>query len=87
MAIHGMGYFCDVMRLYADEWKLMFLCPNQLGHYIMYFHSTLKSFATSHLSYILWIAILATYQSEKLHSLQVIGSYCFQTKSTPKKIV
>ena len=27
MAIDGMGYFCDVTRLYTDEWKLMFLCP------------------------------------------------------------
>ena len=52
-AIHIMGYFHHVMRLYADEWKLMFLCPNQLGHYIIYFHSTLKSFVTSQLSYIL----------------------------------
>ena len=28
MAIHSMGYFHHVTRLYADEWKLMFLCPN-----------------------------------------------------------
>ena len=32
IAIHSMGYFRHVTRLYADEWKLMFLCPNQLGH-------------------------------------------------------
>ena len=53
MAIQSMGYFCHVMRLYADEWKLTFLCPNQLGHHIMYLHSTLRSFVTSQLSYIL----------------------------------
>ena len=53
MAIHSMCYFCDVTRLYIDEWKLMFLCPNQLGHYIMYFPSSLKSFVTSQSSYIL----------------------------------
>ena len=72
MAIHGMGYFCGVTRLYAG--KLMFLCPNGLGHYIIYFGSTLKTFVTSQLSYTLWIAILATCQSEKLHSEKVIGS-------------
>ena len=27
-AIHSMGYFRHVTRLYADKWKLMFLCPN-----------------------------------------------------------
>ena len=32
MAIHSMNYFCHVTRLYTDEWKLTFLCPNQLGH-------------------------------------------------------
>ena len=69
MAIHSMGYFCHVMRLHADEWKLTFLCPNRLGHYIMCFHSTLKSFVTSQLLYIFLLAILATYQSEKLHSV------------------
>ena len=53
MVIHSMGYFRHVMRLYADELKLMFLCPNRLGHYIKYFCSTLKSFVTSQLSYIL----------------------------------
>ena len=47
-AIHSMGYFHHVTKLYADEWKLMFLCPNQLGHYTMYLCSTLISFVTSH---------------------------------------
>ena len=73
-AIHSLGYFCHFTRLYADEWKLTFLCPNRLGHYIIYFHSTLKSFVTSQLSYILCIAVLATYQSEKMHSVLVIGT-------------
>ena len=52
-AIHSMDYFCDVMRLYVDECKLTFLCLNLLGHYIMYFCSTLRSFVTSQLLYIL----------------------------------
>ena len=34
-AIHSMGYFCHVTRLYTDEWKLTFLCPNRLGHYVL----------------------------------------------------
>ena len=58
MAIHSIGYFCDVTRLCVDEWKLMFFCPNRSGHYIIYFCSTLKSFVTLQLSYILRIAIL-----------------------------
>ena len=38
MAIDSICYFCDVMGLYADKWKLMFFfCPNQFGHYIIYF--------------------------------------------------
>ena len=52
-AIHSISYCHHVMRLYADEWKLTFLCPNRLGHYIICFHSTLKSFVTSQLLYIL----------------------------------
>ena len=52
-AIHSMGYFRHVTRLYTDEWKLTFLCPNQLGHYIKYLHSTLKSFVTTQLLYML----------------------------------
>ena len=68
-AIHSMGCFHHATRLHADERKLTFLCPNQLGHYIMHLHSALKSFVTSQLSYILLIAVLATYQSEELHSV------------------
>ena len=49
-AIHSMGHFCDVKRLYAEEWKLTFLCPNQLG---LYFCLTLKSFVTLQLANIL----------------------------------
>ena len=67
--IHGMGNSCNVMRLYADEWKITFLCPNQLGHHIICFCSTLDSFVTLQLLYMLLIAVLATYQSEKLHSV------------------
>ena len=53
MAIHSMGYFHHIMRLYAGEWKLMFLYLHQLGHYIIYFCSTLKSLVASHLLYLL----------------------------------
>ena len=53
MTIHIMGYFCDIMTLHVDEWKLTCLCPSQLGHCIIYFCSTLKSFVTSQLSYML----------------------------------
>ena len=66
VAIHSVDYFRYVMRLYPDEWKLTLLCPNRLGHYIIYFHSTSKSFVN--------FAILATYQSEKLHSVYVFAS-------------
>ena len=52
-AIHRIDYFFDVMRLYTDEWQLMFLYPNLLGHNIIYFCSTLKSFITSQLLYLL----------------------------------
>ena len=52
-SIHSMGYFCEAMGLYADEWKLTFLCTNQLEHYIIYFYSTLRSFATSQLLHML----------------------------------
>ena len=40
-----------LLLLYTDKWKLMFLCPNWLGNHIIYFSSTLKSFATSQLSF------------------------------------
>ena len=50
-AIYSMGYFCNVTRLHTDQWKLMFLSPNQLGHYIIYFHSALKCFVTSTSTY------------------------------------
>ena len=53
MTIHSISYFCDVTKLYTDDWKLTFLCPNRLGHCIIYFRLTLKSFVTSQLSYVL----------------------------------
>ena len=83
MAIHSMGYFCHVKRLYADEWKLMFLCPNQLGHYIIYFHSSLKNFETSQLSYILctfpyWLLI----RVKDCMVYKLLEVNCNRTKST-----
>ena len=34
-AIHSMGYFHDVTRLYTDEWKSTFLCPNRLYYLLL----------------------------------------------------
>ena len=79
-AIHSMGYFCDVTRLYADEWKLMFLCPNQLGHCIIYFYLIFISFVTSQLS--AWLLIRV--KNCILYKLLEVN--CNQTKSTPKNL-
>ena len=80
----SMFLLCKLFSMAIDEWKLMFLCPHWLGHYIMYFCSTLISFVTSQLSYILWIAVLATYQSYIVHTLLEIN--CNQRIGTPKNL-